>query len=262
MGRQDDDNPPASDDTPGPPGGEPLSLRGLRIPDDARELDADVRALRRERRASARRDRLHRLLVPRGWRRYGVSGPVAVVIIALIAGLASMIVLFEPRRSVVRTVPLATNALRPVGAEGGLLPDVVVYRMDGGTSRLRDLRPAVVALLPTSCGCENRLQQVGLAALRYRLPYVLIGRNLPAQPADLDERTTFRASEPTGVLARSYRLAEGPDEHPPVLLLVRADGVVNRIVTDLPSVNALDGELAVLSASAAVDSGPSSSPLN
>ena len=254
MSRKDDDSAPASGDGGGPPSEEPLSLHGLRIPDDARELDADLRALRRERRASHRRSGLNRVFLTPSLRRYGISGPVVVVVVALIAALASMIVLFEPRRQLVRPVPLATNALRRIGAEGGLTPDVVLHLMDGETSRLRDLRPAVVALLPTSCGCENRLRQVGLEAFRHRLPYLLVGDSMPAQPADLDGRTVLRTSEPTGILAHAYQVAAGPDEHPPVLLLIRADGVVNRIVTDLPSANALDGELAVLAASAATQS--------
>jgi hypothetical protein len=242
--RGDDDESRPGDGDNSPVGDEPLSLDGLVIPDDARELDADARALQRERRVEARQARVGRFFGGR----YGLPGPIVVVILALLAGFASMVLLSQPRRTALREVPLATTGIRPVGAEGGLLPDVEVRRSDGATLRLRDMRPAVLALLPAGCGCDDQLREVGLAAVRHEIDYLLIADEVPPAPADLNERAVLRVAEPTGALARTYNVSRQAGVRFPVLLLVRGDGVVNRVLTSQPSVHALDVELAVLAA--------------
>jgi hypothetical protein len=238
MGREDDDRRPDGDG--GPVDGDPFSLDHLVVPDDASALTADVRALRRERRALARRSRLGRLFLTRRGRQYGVSGPIVVGVVVLVAAFASLMLLFQPRRTTTRPVPLATG-VRGVGQEGGLLPDVPVHRADGHVGPVRDYRPAVVALLPASCGCDARLRTFGLAALRHHLSFVLVGPTPPTAPAELADRSVVRTGEPTEQLARAYHVGREP-----VLLLVRGDGVVNRVLTQEPSAGALDGELAVL----------------
>jgi hypothetical protein len=240
MRRDDDERRPDGDGGP-VGGGDPFSLAGLVVPDDARELDADFRALHRERRAQARRERLRRLLLTRRWRRYGISGPIVVGVLLLVAAFASLMLLFQPRRPAARPVPLATG-LRATGQEGGLLPDVAVRRADGQTVPLRDYRPAVVMLEPRFCdNCDSLVHTYGQAALRHHLSFVLVGADLPAAPADLTDASVVRASEPTGQLARIYQLARRP-----VALLVRSDGVVNRQLSQEPTASGLDGELAFL----------------
>ena len=243
MAREDDEA--RSDGNGGAPGGEPFSLDDLVVPDDARELAADARALRRERRVRGRRARLTRLLVTRRGRRYGVSGPIVVGVLLLVAGTASLMLLFQPRRTTTRPAPLATG-VRDVGQEGGLLVDVTIRRADGQVIRIRDYRPSVVALLPQPCDCAGRLVTYGLAALRHNLAFLLVAPGLPTAPPELANRSVVRASEATGRLARSYRVGREP-----VLLLIRGDGVVNRVLTREPTPGALDGELAVLVATGA-----------
>ncbi len=238
MSRDDEDRRPDGDGRP--VGGEPFSLDGIVIPDDLRELDADVRALHRERRAQARGAGLRRLFLTRRWREYGISGPIVIGVLLVVAGMASLMLMFPARRPTAGPVPLATG-VRAAGEEGGLMPDVTVRRADGDMQALRDYRPAVVALLPTACDCAAELRAMGVEAFRHHLAYVLIGRDLPTLPEELTDRSAVRAAEATGRLAAAYRVG-----HQPVLLLVRGDGVVNRVLTEEPTASALDTELAVL----------------
>jgi len=238
MGRDDDDR--RRDGEGGPVDDDPFSLDDFVVPDDARELTAELRALQRERRVESRRSRYRRLLFTRRWQRYGFSGPIVVGVLVLVAGFASLMLLFQPRRPATRPVPLATG-VRGTGQEGGLVPDLTLHRSDGQTVPVRDYRPAVLAVLPPACDCADRLRVFGVAATRHHLSFVLVGTDLPAAPASLAEHSVVRAGEPTGQLVKVYQA-----EKQPVLLLVRGDGVVNRVLTTEPSANALDGELAVL----------------
>jgi hypothetical protein len=226
--------------------GEPLSPDDIVIPDDLRELDAEVRALHRERRAQARTAGLRRLFLTRRWRQYGISGPIVIGVLLVVAGMASLMLMFPARRPVAKPVPLATG-VRASGQEGGLVPDVNIRRADGAVGPLRDYRPAVVALLPAACDCARRLRTYGTAAFRHHLAFVLVGETLPAE---LTDRAAVRAADPTGRLAGVYRVG-----HDPVLLLVRGDGVVNRILFAQPASSALDSELAVLVTSGSSGSG-------
>jgi hypothetical protein len=238
MGRDDDDR--RRDGEGGPVDDDPFSVDDIVVPDDARELQGDLRALRRERRASVRGHRLGRLLLTRRWQRYGTSGPIVVVVLVLVAAFASLMVLFQPRRPVNRPVPLATG-VRGAGQEGGLLPDVQLTRADGTTVQARELRPAVFAVVPSACTCEGVLHRYGEAAQRHHLAFLHVGTTLPKPPADLADRWVVRASEGSGALLRAYHVNTAP-----VLLLVRADGVVNRVLLNEPAPNALNSELAVL----------------
>lgn len=246
MGRDDEDR--RRDGEGGPVDDGPFSLDDIVVPDDARELDADLRALRREQRVETRQSRYRRALLTRRWQRYGFSGPLIVGVLVLVTGFASLMLLFQPRRPVARPLPLAT-AVRGAGQEGGLVPDVTLHRADGVTMQVRDYRPAVVAVLPKACNCEDRLHVFGVGAAQHHLAFVLVGTDLPPAPADLAEHAVIRAAEPTGQLARAYQV-----DTQPVLLLVRGDGVVNRLLPDEPSAAALDGELDVLVATGAVGS--------
>jgi hypothetical protein len=240
VGRDDEDRRPDGDGSP--VDGEPFSLDDVVIPDDLRELEAEVRALHRERRAQARGAGLRRLFLTRRWREHGISGPIVIGVLLVVAGMASLMLMFPARRPMARPVPLATG-VRPAGVEGGLVPDLTIRRSDGEVVPLRDYRPAVVAVLPASCDCDPRLRSMGVAAYRHHLAFVLVGHDVPSLPAELTDGAAIRAAESTGRLARAYRVGRLP-----VLLLVRGDGVVNRVLTEEPGTDALDAELAFLAA--------------
>ncbi|HEX5496983.1 MAG TPA: hypothetical protein VFX70_20665 [Mycobacteriales bacterium] len=237
MTRDDDDG--RSPDSGGSPvGGEPFDWQHFTVPDDMRELQADIRAYHREQRAHDRTERLRRLLL---WNKFGLAGPVVLATLFLVVGFVSLMVLFPaPERHAATPDPLATP-VRAEGQEGGLVPDVAITPEHGRTHSLRSYRPSVVILLPAGCGCAGRVQTVARAAGRHRVLTVLVSSHTPAPVPGLSDTDVVRGSDSTGTLATRFHLADKP-----VLLLVRADGVINRILVDVPSENALDGELVVI----------------
>jgi hypothetical protein len=229
--RRDDD-----DDRSGEAGGASWVDR-IVIPDDLSELDAEVRALRRERRVQRRRQRLRRLT---GSGRTGA--PLLLVVLLLVAGIAGLLVMFQPRRTAgnVTTLGAAQTA-------DHLLPDAVVTLVDGTTRRVRDFRPAVLALAPIGCGCNAELLAAGTASHRHNLNFYLVDRSLPSLPPGLTDRTAIRLVEPTGTISQRYdaekngrRIAGGP-----VLVLVGGGGQVVRVLPEA-SPRTLESELSAL----------------
>ena len=149
------------------------------VPDDARELDRDVVAYRREQRQRRRRVRWRRVVRP--FIRYGVAAPIiaAAVLIAVISG--TMLTVLGPH-SVPR--PTASPAVsrpstRP-GQIGGPLPDARIT-VDGKPATLSDQRPAVIILVPPECRCD-----VAVSALARQATARRIGVYLVAGPAAAD----------------------------------------------------------------------------
>ncbi len=206
------------------------------IPDDLSELDSEVRALRRERRVERRRSRLRRLT---GSGR--TTGPLLLVAVLLVAGVAGLLVLFQPRRTP-GTVAALENA-----QTSDLLPDVPVTLVDGSRRAVRDFRPGVFALAPVGCRCDAALLAAGTAAHRHNVTFFLLDRTLPPLPAGLTEATTTRLVEPTGTVAERYaaerngrRVGAGP-----VLVLVGVSGQVQRVLPQA-SPRTLESELDLL----------------
>jgi hypothetical protein len=240
MARDDD----FADRGNSPVDGWPPDFDHLVIPDDASELDAEARALAREQRAAARTERLRAVLRVRRWHQYPLSWPIAVAVVALVATVVSMLVLLRPAgREAPRARPLGTAGLRPVGGEGGLVPDVEVRR-DGGTpAPVRAFRPAVLVLTPAGCDCAGMLRTVLRVADKHHVYAVVIGPDLPVLPADLLHSALIRAADAGHLLLPAYHVGDKP-----VLLLVRDNGIVNRILSDAPPDTVLDPEVVVLTA--------------
>jgi hypothetical protein len=237
--RRDDD-----EERSGEPGGTSWVDKVV-IPDDISELDAEVRALRRERRVQRRRSRLRRLTGPGR-----TTGPLLVVAVLLVAGVAGLLVLFQPRRTTgtVTTLGNAQTSDQP-------LPDVLVTLVDGSRRAVRDFRPGVFALAPIGCDCDAALVAAGQAAHRHNVTFFLLDRTLPPLPAGLTESTTTRLVEPTGTVAERYAaekngLRVGPG---PVLVLVGASGQVQRVLPRATP-RTLESELAELVPQAAAAS--------
>src|SRR3954468_6294063 len=133
-------------------------LDDIVIPDDARELDADVAALRRERRVARRRAILRRIFVAEGHR-----GPLVPLLVALlmISSLAvGMTFGLRSGTHPVHAAPLARTKIAP-GHEQGNVPAVSLPEPGGHPLALRDIRPAVVLLYPDSCpSCATLLSDV------------------------------------------------------------------------------------------------------
>ena len=234
--RRDDE-----DDRSGGAGGSSWVDR-IVIPDDLSELDAEIRALHRERRAQRRRARLRRLT---GSGRTG--GPLLLVALLLIAGVAGLLVMFQPRRTAGSVTPLSTTHVAD-----RRLPDTPVTLVDGSTRPIRGFHPAVFALAPIGCRCGAQLKAAGLAAHRHNLRFYLVDRTLPPLPAGLTDSTAVRLVESTGTVAQKYnaemdgsRVAGGP-----VLVFVAADGQVDEVLAK-PSPSSLERGLSSLVPAAA-----------
>jgi hypothetical protein len=209
------------------------------IPDDISELDAEVRALRRERRAQRRRARLRRLT---GSGRTG--GPLLLVALLLIAGVAGLLVMFQPRRTAGSVAPVGT------AQADHLLPEAAVRFEDGSTGSVRALRPAVFALAPNGCNCDAHINQVAVAAESHNIHFYLMDRQKPA-PRGL-EAPAIALVEPTGVVAQRYDAEKDGRRVPggPVLVLVDARGDVVGVLPEVTP-RALENGLAQLSPKAA-----------
>ena len=249
MRRDDDDNVPGEGR---PAGGDPAWLQSVVVPDDIRALEADIRALHRERRAAARRRRVRRFFPV-----HRISAPIVVIVLIVASSVTGLVVLFQPRRvgggSTGAAAPLATPGAQ-VGRVRGLVPDVPLTLADGTVKPVRDYRPAVLALVPTGCACDTAVRDSSLAAARHQIVFVLVD---PAKPDPgvlrADRGLILRGTDSSGTLARTYGSA-GPQAHAagsPVLVLVAGDGRVSRVLSEAADRRTLDGELAVLSLSAA-----------
>jgi hypothetical protein len=222
--------------TVGPPegrdGGEAGSLGPIHVPDDISALEPDIVALRRERAALARRERILRLRQAPRWLRFGVAGPliIAVLVAAGVSGALLSVPGVRQAPSVPDLSALAAPAVAP-GSVGGLLPHATLD-VTGGTVFTADLRPAVLALVPASCrGCgaaaRNLLGQV--SALQGQIMFVSTGSEARRQATELAAilpSAASTASDPDAVLARSYGLQNGQL----TVLLVRSDGVVTGVL--------------------------------
>lgn len=240
MARDDD----FADRGNSPVDGWPPDFDHLVIPDDASELDAEARALSRERRAATRATRLRAMLRIRRWHQYPLSWPIAVAMVAAMATVLSLLVLLRPAgREAPRARPLGTAGLRPAGEEGGLVPDVRIRPDGGALSPVRAFRPAILVLAPAGCDCAAMLRTVLRVADKHHVYAVAIGPDVPVLPADLLHSTLVRAADPSHLLLPAYHVKDKP-----LLLLVQDNGVVNRILSDAPPDTVLDSEVVVLTA--------------
>jgi hypothetical protein len=200
------------------------------IPDDARELDRDVLAYRRELRAQRRRELLTRILRPSRWRGGGHRGGdrgggdrgghspilpliVTCVALAMLAGAMLSVVTISPAAA--PTVPSRANATAtaaaslPVGLT--MLPSGTV-RLDGRTEPVRGMTSAVLALVPGGCGCAPALRRLASQAVNARVGLYFVGEGptiprLPALTAQDGDGAAVAVSDNKNVLGSVYRPA-------------------------------------------------------
>ena len=215
------------------PGG-PDDALSFVVPDDARALFRDVEALRRERRAAARRDRLARVFLTRRWRRFGLSGPLVVAALLVVALPGMLLTVLRPGFPArARTATLSAPAAAP-GEVGGLLPDIALST-PVGPRPARGMRPAVLVLVPTPCDCDDAVSTVVDQALVVTHAVRLVsagttdtdGRAVEALASGSARGLVATAVDPTGALTAAYR-ATGV-----TVLVVAPDGVVLSVTRDV-----------------------------
>ncbi len=223
-----------------------ISPLDLVIPDDISELDAEVRAYHRELRRERRQDYWRRVLFARGWRRYGMSGPLVVLILVLVSLIGSMMAFLAPQVSPRPPRRPLAAVTTPVGQPGGLLADATVSVSDDGVLKsARDLRPGVLALVPADCACQTAVDQIYRQAAEYRLMLYLIGQ--AGQKKQLDQLNRQATSggalvaiDAIGALASTYA-ARGL-----TLLPVRGDGVVTVVDRDVQPDSSYEAQFVAL----------------
>src|SRR6266545_8363514 len=133
------------------------------VPDDARELDRDIVAYRREQRQRRRRARWRRVFRP--FIRYGLAAPInaTTVLIAVVSG--TLLTVLGPH-SVPRpaATPLTQRPSPRPGQVGGPLPDAQVT-IGGERAALIDQRPAVIILVPPDCHCDAVVSSLARQAI-------------------------------------------------------------------------------------------------
>jgi hypothetical protein len=181
------------------------------VPDDARELDRDVVAYRREQRQLRRRARWRRLLRP--FTKYGLAAPIiaAALLIAMVSG--TLLTVLGPH-AVPRpaSTPLPPRVSARAGQIGGPLPDAQVT-IDGKRVALMDQRPAVIVMVPPNCGCDAAVSALSRQTAAHR-----IGVFLVAGPAAADRGlqpgpgNTSIKPRPPARLTPPARATAGQDE--------------------------------------------------
>ncbi len=226
----------------------------IEIPDDARELDADVQAYHRELRAQRRMRIARHIWAP--FTRDGLVMPLLAgcMALTLLAGTLLTIFTGSDGMALVPSQPHATagpahhvspGAAQPAGAPqthptfravatgqpGGPLPDTLVT-VGGKPTELRALSPAVLALIPPGCLCGSRLRALAGRASAIGAPVYVVGLD-GVRVARLTKRLGlpgWRAVEDIGRGLADYY-------HPAGLtaVIVRGDGTVTAV---LPAVTA------------------------
>jgi hypothetical protein len=229
-------------------GGEPerddygLPPVDIEIPDDARELDRDIQAYRRELRMQRRHRLLRRLGGP--LTRDGMVLPLLASCLALTLLAGTLLTMFTARRAVpstLQTTSAPQQTRPPVGQVGGLLPAASVTLGGDQIRALRGFRSSVLALVPAGCQCVAAAHQLNAQAnaAGVMLYFVATGPAV-AEARKLAERTGLSADH----VVTDTQDAMGGAYHPVGLtaVLVYRDGLVRSITTHLgPGVQLKDG---------------------
>jgi hypothetical protein len=187
----------------------------IEIPDDARELDRDVQAYRRELRALRWRRRTRWLAGPLG--RDGMVLPLLAGCLALTLLAGTLLTVFSGEQM---TPP-------SLGRAGQQLPDATV--LVGGTrAQLSSLHGSVLALVPPGCRCQDLGQLAAEANTAGVQMYIVGTRGVPV--ADMARQAglaaTHAVEDTQGVLSDTY--------HPATLtaVLIDLDGSVTEVASD------------------------------
>jgi hypothetical protein len=205
------------------PGGEPGRDEGglppvdIEIPDDARELDRDVLAYRREQRSRRRRARRERLLGP--LLGHGAILPLVASCVALsmLAGTLLSVFSISPA-----SAPVLSSSASPAPRTYLSLPTGTVL-VSGKVTPVRSLVRAVLVLVPDECDCVQALRQVTTQAAQAGVRRVyFVGTT--TKMADVTELTRI-AGQHTAVAVKDAANVLGNAYHPAglTIVLARAD---------------------------------------
>ena len=247
------------DDGPRPPGdGDlpelPPEWGRLTVPDDPRELAAEAETVRAELWAEANAGQQPGFVARRRLRS-GLSGPLVGLVLMLIAAVGSLTIValpYAPSRPV--RAPLTTTTVAD-GQRDGLLPDIRLPDDNGRAVTLRDIRPAVLLLMPAGCQCDGVAASLVGVSADAQIPVGLVGAaQAPARPSASSRDRVIVLTDPAGGLSgaitagRTAAARMGPIAAPtgPTAVLVRSDGLIAAIVPDLRDAAQIRADLAAL----------------
>ena len=242
------------------PGAEPgrddsgLPPVDVEIPDDARELDRDVIAYRRELRARRRRARLHRALGP--LRGHGAILPLiaSCVALSMLAGAMLSVFTISPASAPVHPPDSGSSGAAPVSSASTVLLPSGTVLINGKRTPLRKLASAAVALVPPNCRCDTALQRLTTQASHARVGLYFVGTTSVMADvnrlAHADGRGTAVAVEDADNLLNSTYQPDGL-----TVVLVRAD-TSSTVHRNLAPGFQLQDQLSTLSVAQGASSGP------
>jgi hypothetical protein len=187
------------------------------IPDDARELDRDVLAYRRELRARRRRQRLTRVLRPLRLPEFGGHAAIipliaACLAISLVGGALLSVVTMSPAAAPTLSAPRTSG--QPSSGTAGPLAELPAgtVQVDGRTVPARSLVTGAIALIPASCGCDAALGRLAAQAVGAHVNLYFAGAGqvipqLPALVASYGAGAAVPVEDNGGVLTAAYHPA-------------------------------------------------------
>jgi hypothetical protein len=262
-------------------GGEPdrddfgLPPVDIEVPDDARDLDRDVQAYRRELRAARRRRRLRGLYTP--LTRDGLvlpllAGCLVMVIISGVlltvfssgqSGADHPVASVTPAPSAAGSVsnPVVINPPSPADSSSQhprRVTDVSVM-VAGRPVPLYSLLPAVLALTPAHCQCTAVLRQLRRQAAKARFRVYVIGNKsditgVALQASEAGQAPGGVADDSANVLGKALRPSGL------TAAFVRSGGVVTDLARNLLPSTPLDGQFERLAAIASPGAPPPTAP--
>jgi hypothetical protein len=213
------------------PAGEPPLPPDLRAPDDARDLDGDLRALQQERRAVARARRRSRRRTSPSWPLLALTA----LSVACAVAVAQLFMVRERPRQLVAQAPLRSAPAGLTGQPGGLLPDVRLIRRDGPISA-RELRPAVLLVVASRCECTDKVRHVVAQTAGHPVQLYLVGdRSDVTALAGVAGGAVVGLADDGGALSRAYL-----GQADAAVVLVRANGLVSEIIGGIATSLQLD----------------------
>jgi len=214
------------------------------IPDDARELERDVIAYRREIRAQRRRRRLAWFVRPVS----KSGGPAAIV--PLIAACLALSLVGGALLSVVTMSPASapttgTQAPPSVSVSRTTLPSVDVESLDGHPVPVRTLATSAIALVPANCGCGPSLNRLATQAATadVSLYFVGTGQALPQVISFAQQDGVTALDDPGDVLGTKYH----PVRLTVLLVFANLNGTAEVTTSDLSGSFQLGSALSELS---------------
>ncbi|SCL62596.1 hypothetical protein GA0070606_3649 [Micromonospora citrea] len=209
------------------------------VPDDASALAAEAEQIRRELRAAT---------PPRGRRpaaRSPLALPLLVLLVAVLATVASLVTVTWPRAGRTTPEPAPAPATPPAGLAGRPLPALDLVDAGQAPVPLRGLLPAVIILVD-GCPCPDDVATAAALAPT-GVTVVTVAGKRPATAPPAPVGTVLRPlADPAGGLRAFLHLPPRPGAA--TALLVDRAGVLVTVVPEIRSAEDYRTELAGLAA--------------